>query len=102
MKHDLSGVAINESWSQGAVLTLDWTGKFISPTPLYYELSIGTQLGSGRIRKWVELSVAQTSYSVPSGLLQRDEDYFAVVTAIASSGLHTTAFKFLPSLPLGL
>ena len=96
------GVAINESWSEGSTLTLDWTGKFTSPTPLYFELSIGTQLGSGRLRKWVELSVAQTSYSVSDGLLERSEDYFITLTAISSSGLHTTAIQLIASLPLGM
>lgn len=96
------GVAINESWSQGSMLTLDWTGKFVSPAPLYFELSIGTQLGSGRFRKWVELSMTQTSYSVSGGLLQHSEDYFVAVTAISSSGLHTTAIQLLASLPLGM
>lgn len=97
-----AGVAINDSWSQSSVRTFDWTGKFVSPAPLYFELSIGTQMGSGRIRKWVELSTAQTSYSVSGSVLQRSEDYFVAVTAISSSGLHTTASQLIPSMPLGM
>ena len=95
----LSGSAINASWSHDSVLSLDWSGKFSSPTPLYYEISIGTQIGSGRVRKWVELSVAQSSYN---GSLQlvTNEDYFVAVTAISSSGLHTTAIELLSGLPL--
>lgn len=93
------GSAINASWSHDSVFSLDWSGKFTSPAPLYYEISIGTQIGSGRVRRWVELSVAQSSYN---GSLQfmANEDYFVAVTAISSSGLHTTAIQLLSGLPL--
>jgi hypothetical protein len=97
-----TGVDVNVTWTEGTHLTLDWTGKFRSPVPLYFELSIGTQLGSGRIRKWVELSMTQTSYSVSAGLLQRTEDYFVTLTAISSSGLHSTAVQLMAGLPLGV
>ncbi len=96
------GVAINASWSQDSTLTLEWLGKFLSPSPLYYELSIGPQLGSGGVLKWVEVSVAQTSYSTAGGLLQREGDYFVSLTAITSSGLHTTDTQLLAGMPLGV
>ena len=59
-------------------------------------------MGSGYIRKWVELSVAETSYSVGGGVLERSEDYFVALTAIGSSGLHTTAIQLIAGLPLGM
>lgn len=96
-----SGAAINASWLQ-ETLHLDWSEKFTSVEPLYFELSMGTQMGSGYIRKWVELSVAETSYSVGGGVLERSEDYFVALTAIGSSGLHTTAIQLIAGLPLGM
>ncbi len=79
-------------------LLLDWSGKFVSPAPLYYELSIGTQMGSGSVRKWVELSTTESSFSLP--VLSSDRDYFVTVTAIASSGVQTTAVQLLAGLPI--
>ena len=96
------GVAVNVSWSGDSSLSLDWSGKFRSPSPLYYELSIGPQLGSGRVLKWVELSMAEPSYTTARGLLRRDGDYFVSLTAITSSGLHTTSSQLIAGMPLGV
>ena len=96
------GVAINSSWSGDNVLTVDWSDRFTSPAPLYFELSLGTQMGSGSVRKWVELSTMATSYVVSSELLDRSEDYFVTVTAIGSSGLHSTASQLLAGVPVGM
>lgn len=91
-----AGLAINASWSGDNELVFDWSGKFTSPAPLYFEISVGTQMGNGRISRWVELSMTQTSYTVQ---LRRDMDYFIAVTAISSSGLHTTSTEMLAGLP---
>ena len=82
------------------MLSLDWSEKFVNPAPLYYELSIGTQMGSGRVQRWVELSMTESRYNVPSGYLSRDIDYFVSVTAITSAGLHTTVTQLLPGVPV--
>ena len=97
-----AGVPINASWSGDNSLTLDWSDKFISLAPLYFEFSFGTQMGSGCVRKWVELDIMETSYSVSGALLQRNEDYFASVTAITSSGLHSTTTQLFAGLPVGM
>lgn len=97
-----AGIAFNVSWSDDSVLTVDWAGRFSSPAPLYFEFSLGTQKGSGSVRKWVELSTVETGYSVSSMLLQRVEDYFVTVTAITSSGLHSTTSQLIAGVPLGV
>lgn len=82
------------------MLSLDWTGKFTSPAPLYFELSIGRQKGSGHVLMWVELSTTEASYSLSS--LRVEMDYFVSITAVTSSGLHTTATQLIAGIPLGV
>lgn len=84
------------------MLTVDWSGKFTSPAPLYFEFSLGTQKGSGSVRKWVELGTMETRYTVSSTQLERSGDYFVAVTAISSSGLHITATQLLAGVPVGM
>lgn len=59
-------------------------------------------MGSGSVRKWVELGTMETSYIVSSVLLQHSVDYFVAVTAISSAGLHTTATQLLAGVPVGM
>lgn len=85
-----TGVPINMTWTENTLL-LDWEGRFNSSTPLYYEFSLGTQVGSGSIRRWVELETDQTFVTVTDTRLNQGMDYFLALTAISSTGLHTTA-----------
>ena len=91
---------MNVTWVSDTQLQLDWFEYFTSPTPLYFELSLGPQMGSGSILKWVELSTMQTSIVISDGRLHRSSDYFISLTAISYSGLHTTANQLLAGVPL--
>ena len=93
-----AGATINSSWTSGNTLLLEWGGKFISATPLYYEFSIGTQVGSGSVTQWLETD--QTSVSLTNARLSHQRDYFLTLTAIGSSGLHTNANKMVLGMPI--
>lgn len=99
LKIMIIGQQLNVTWSSdNEVLSLDWLGKFTHISPLYYEVSIGTQMGSGRVRRWVELSMVETSYNVTGSSIHRD--YFISITAISSSGLHATDTDFISGIPI--
>lgn len=49
---------------------------------------------------WVELSTTEASYSLSS--LRVEMDYFVSITAVTSSGLHTTATQLIAGIPLGV
>ena len=93
------GAAINATWINGS-LHFDWTHTFTSPSPLTFELSLGTLAGSGIIRKWVELGTDHTHYTVTDSRLSETGDYFLTVVAISLSGLHTTASNMVAGTPL--
>lgn len=95
----LSGADITPTWTSGSTLRLDWTGKFSSTAPLYYEFSLGTQMGSGSIRQWQETD--QTFASITSARLNQNRDYFFTLTAVSSSGIHTTAYRMIAGMPVG-
>ena len=92
------GAAINSSWTSGNTLHLNWGGKFISTGPLYYEYSLGTQVGSGSVTQWLETD--QTSVSIISPRLTQNRDFFLTLTAIGSSGLHTNTNTLVPGVSL--
>lgn len=83
-------------------LYVDWSGKFLSvpPAQLTFELSVGTLVGSGIIRKWEEISTDHTHYTIVDSRLSEERDYFLTVVAIGRSGLHTTASHMWAGLPL--
>ena len=95
-----AGDLFNATWIADGQLHLEWFESFTSPTPLYYELSLGPQMGSGSIIKWVELSTIQTAVTLSDERLQRSSDYFVALTAISYSGLHTTSNQLLAGMPL--
>ena len=94
------GAAINVTWIDDTTLHFDWLGKFTSTSPLTFEISLGTTMGSGITQKWVELDTDHTHHTVSDSRLIRSEDYFFSVVAISSSGLHTTALHMESGLPL--
>ena len=57
-------------------------------------------MGSSSIERWVELSTQDTSYTVTSVRLRRNVDYFIALTAISSSGLHTTVSQLESGMPV--
>lgn len=83
---------MNATWSNGS-LHLDWSHTFVTTplSPLYFELSVGTQRGSGDITKWALISMDHTHYTVTDSRLDEMTEYFVSVVAISSSGLHTIA-----------
>ena len=89
-----TGMPINSTWTGNALL-LEWEGLFTSPAPLYYEFSLGTQVGSGSIRRWVELETDRTFVSVTDTRLNQETDYFLALTAISSAGRHTTVDRMV-------
>ena len=91
---------MNATWISDSELQLEWFEAFSSPAPLYFELSLGPQMGSGSILKWVELSTMATSFTVTDSRLRRSMDYFVALTAVSYSGLHTTVNQLLAGLPL--
>ena len=77
----------------GNSLTVSWTDRFEPPpgVPLYYEVSLGTQVGSAAITRWKEPLVTDgTSFKFTDVRLNRLADYFLSLTAIAYSGYSTT------------
>ena len=93
-----AGATINSSWTSGNTLLLEWGGKFTSPTPLYYEFSLGTQVGSGSVTRWLETD--QTSVSLTNARLTHQRDFFLTLIAIGRSGLHTNANTMVLGMPI--
>lgn len=94
------GGKVNATWLSASQLQLDWTDKFSSPAPLRYEISLGSQRGSGSIRMWAEFSSEQTSLILSDPRLMRRLDYYLSLTAISASGLHTTMSQVIAGIPL--
>lgn len=80
-----TGVPLGVTWGQGRV-TLNWSGRFQPPpgVPLYYEASLGTQLGSASITRWV--STESTVIEFSDARLTSMREYFLSLTAVAYSG----------------
>lgn len=80
-------------------LLVEWSDKFTtSDIPLYYELSVGTRMGSGSVVRWLETT--GTSIQSTNPQLSSERDYFVTLTAITYAGLHTTAIQFVPGIPI--
>lgn len=80
------------TWDGNSV-TVSWTDRFEEPpgVPLYYEVSLGTQVGSAAVTRWKEpLAMEGTSFKFTDVRLNRLTDYFLSLTAIAYSGYSTT------------
>ena len=88
------------TWIDSTTLHFDWSGKFMSTSPLTFELSLGTTMGSGILQKWVELGTDHTHHTVSDSRLSQTQDYFLSVVAISASGLHTTASLTESGFPL--
>jgi hypothetical protein len=97
-----TGAAINITWVDDTTLHFDWSDKFTSSSPLTFELSLGTMMGSGIIQKWVELETDHTHHTVSDGRLIRSQDYFLGLVAVSRSGLHTTAAVMVDGVPLNI
>ena len=83
----------------GSSVTVSWTDRFEPPmgVPLYYEVSLGTQVGSAAVTRWKEpLETDSTSFKFSDARLNRLVDYFLSLTAITYSG-HSTTVNFMIS-----
>ena len=79
-------------------LLIDWSGKFMSPVHLYYEVSVGTRMGSASILRWLETT--DTSIQSTNPRLSLETDYFVTVTAVTYAGIHTTDTMLIPATPI--
>ena len=80
----LDAVKLNVTQEIGQ-LDIEWRNVFTSPTPLYYELSVGNQLGGSSIRKLVTTDNSFIAINeaeiIPLGV------YFLSIRAINYAGL---------------
>jgi len=70
----------------------------MSSVPLYYEVSLGTRMGSGSVIRWLETT--GTSIQSTNPRLSLETDYFVTLTAITYAGLHTTDTQFISGIPI--
>ena len=85
-------VDLTVTWD-GTSVTVVWTDRFEAPpgVPLYYEVSLGTQVGSAAVTRWKQpLETVTTSFKFTDVRLNRLTDYFLSLTAIAYTGYSTT------------
>ena len=91
---------MNDTWLSSNQLSLDWSDKFTDSALLRYELSIGTQRGSGSVQMWVEFSSEETSLTLSHPQLLRRNDYFLSLIAISPSGLYVTVNQVIAGIPM--
>lgn len=78
---------------------IEWSGKFTSSSvPLYYEVSLGTRMGSGSVIRWLETTGISVQFTDPQ--LSLETDCFVTLTAITYAGLHTTYTQFISGIPI--
>ena len=68
-------------------LDIQWRNVFTSPGPLYYEVSVGTQLGSSSIRKLVTTDNNFIQINEPE--ITQSGVYFLSIRAISYAGFYT-------------
>jgi hypothetical protein len=74
-------------------VTIEWRGVFTSLSPLIYEVSLGTQVGSTSVRRWSALSQGQSNDEMivinQPGLTNKN-DYVLAINAISFNGKSVT------------
>lgn len=93
----LTGTPINVTILPPNIL-LEWSNKFNSSVPLYYEVSVGTRMGSGSMVRWLESTGTFIQSTNPQ--VSSERDYFVTLTAISYAGLHTTVTQLVPGIPI--
>ena len=69
-------------------LTIEWDDVIQADVPLYYEVSLGSQVGSSSIRRWAIVMETMNSFIViRDDRLKQTTDYFLSLTGITFSGL---------------
>lgn len=87
-------VPISANWTQTTQLHFNWTGVFTSPGPLYYEYSLGENLGSTNVVRWGG-SLTVTTATITQPWLRPTSSYFFMLTAYTPAGLYTTVNTFI-------
>ncbi|XP_033637440.1 uncharacterized protein LOC117298344 isoform X1 [Asterias rubens] len=78
---------LNTTWEgNGTLVDLSWDGLFVSSSPMFFEVSLGTILGGSDVMQWVE--TMHTGMRVSP--LVPHTDYYITVTAINAAGLPQT------------
>ncbi|XP_071798435.1 uncharacterized protein [Asterias amurensis] len=77
---------LTSAWHGNGTVDLSWDGLFVSSSPLYFEVSIGTILGGSDVMQWVET----TNTGMRVSPLVSHTDYYLTVTAINAAGLPQT------------
>lgn len=91
---------VNDTWLSVNTLSFDWSNKFSSPAPLRYELSLGSQSGSGSVLKWAGFSSEESMLTLSHPRLVRSNDYYLTLTAISASGLTVTSTQVVAGVPM--
>ncbi len=91
---------VNDTWLSSNTLSFDWSDKFSSPAHLRYELSLGTQSGSGSVLKWAGFSSEESLLTLSHPRLFRSRDYYLTLTAISASGLSVTSYQVIAGIPM--
>lgn len=74
-------------WGTSQV-TVEWGDVFTADAPLYYEVSLGSQVGSSSIRRWaVVMETMDPFIIIRDDRLEQTTDYFLSLTGISYSGL---------------
>ena len=72
-------------------LSLEWNGLFTSSSPVYYEVSIGTQMGSSSIRKWITVQETENNkIQITDTSLTPSKEYFVSLSGITFAGVSTS------------
>ena len=79
---------------------IEWSNKFTysSFTPFYYEVSVGTRMGSASVLRWLETT--DTFVQLTNPQLSLETDYFVTVTAITYAGIHVTDTMHVSGTPI--
>ena len=69
-------------------LTIKWDDVINADAPIYYEVSLGSQVGSSSIRRWaVVLETMNPFIIITDDRLMPTTDYFLSLTGVTYSGL---------------
>ena len=69
-------------------LTIEWDDVIEADAPIYYEVSLGSQVGSSSIRRWaIVMETMNPFIIITDDRLMQTTDYFLSLTGVTYSGL---------------
>ena len=78
---------LTATWKgNGTLVDLSWDEMFLSSSPMFFEVSLGTVLGGSDVMQWIE--TMNTGMRVSP--LVPHTDYYLTVTAVNAAGLPET------------